>query len=281
LACALGDLQSGAHLSELCRSFRECLLSSLNLTIKDRGINYFPGSVELADFDPSATAIVGSLINDDQFITKKEFRTTFDKYLADFDASHRRDSGKWVNFTPYEMRIIGTLVKMGRREESYKLLKFFIDERAPRAWNQWPEIVWRDLKAPAHIGDLPHSWVGAEFILSFLSSFAYEKPDSQSLILASGIPNHWLNHGGISIKNLPTYFGKLNYTLRKIEEDLLEMVVSRSFSASRVAMIIKPPSLGRMIEVQVNSRKLSKFDPENLIIYDCPAKILIRYSAKD
>ncbi|MBK7845730.1 MAG: discoidin domain-containing protein [Bdellovibrionales bacterium] len=280
LACALGELKSEAHISELCRSFKECLLDSVNLTIKDKGIDYFPGSVELADLDPSATAIVGSLLNDDQFFTKKEFRTTFEKYLADFDTNHRRDSGKWINFTPYEMRIIGTLVKMGRREESYKLLKFFIHERTPHAWNQWPEIVWRDLKAPAHIGDLPHSWVGAEFILSFLSFFAYEKPD-KSLILAAGIPTDWLNHGGLSIKNLPTYFGKLNYTLRKIEGDLLEMSVSHDFSSSGVAMIIKPPSLGRMIEVHVNSRKLSEFDPENLTVCDCPAKILIRYSSKD
>lgn len=281
LASVLGDLQQEAHFSQLCRSFKKSLMNSLNLTIKERGINFFPGSVELADFDPSATAIVGSLLNDDQLFTEKAFRTTFDKYLIDFDASHRRRSGKWINFTPYEMRIIGTLVKMGRRDDSYKLLKFFIEERAPRSWNQWPEIVWRELKDPAHIGDLPHSWVGAEYILSFLSVFAYEKLDCQSLVLAAGIPKDWLSHGEISIRNLPTYFGNVSYTLRKSGENLLEMSVSIDSSVSRLGIVVKPPSLGRMIEVHVNSRKLSKFDPENLIIYDCPAQILIRYSARN
>lgn len=281
LASVLEDIQQKAYFSELCRSFKENLMNSLNLTINERGINYFPGSVELADFDPSATAIVGSLLNDHQLFTNEVFRTTFDKYLIDFDASHRRQSGKWINFTPYEMRIIGTLVKMGRREDSYKLLKFFINERAPSAWNQWPEIVWRDLKAPAHIGDLPHSWVGAEYILSFLSVFAYEELDCQSLVLAAGIPEDWLSHGEISVRNLPTYFGNLSYTLRKSGEDHLKMSVAIDSSDSRIGFVIKPPSIGRMVEVHVNSRKLSKFDPENLIVYDCPAHILIRYSTSN
>ena len=64
----------------------------------------------------------------------------------------------------------------GRRDDAHELLDFFLADRRPRAWNQWPEISWRDPRSPGHLGDVPHSWIGAEYVLAVLGMLAYESP---------------------------------------------------------------------------------------------------------
>ena len=54
-------------------------------------------------------------------------------------------------------------------------------DRRPRAWNQWPEISWRDPRSPGHLGDVPHAWIGAEYVLAVLGMLAYESPGDGSL----------------------------------------------------------------------------------------------------
>ena len=73
------------------------------------------------------------------------------------------------------------------RDEAHELLDFFLADRRPRAWNQWPEISWRDPRSPGHLGDVPHAWIGAEWMLAVLSLFAYEHATNGSLVLAAGI----------------------------------------------------------------------------------------------
>ena len=65
-------------------------------------------------------------------------------------------------------------------------------DRRPAAWNQWPEISWRDLRSPGHLGDVPHAWIGAEYVLAVLSAFAYERPGDAALVIAAGVSEAWL-----------------------------------------------------------------------------------------
>ena len=106
---------------------------------------------------------------------------TFDKYLADWRGK-RSGAVPWTNYTPYEIRIIGAFVRLGRRDAALELLRFFLSDRRPRPWNQWPEIAWRDHQAPAHVGDLPHTWIAAEYVLAVRSLFAYERDADRSLV---------------------------------------------------------------------------------------------------
>ena len=89
-----------------------------------------------------------------------------------------------ASYTPYEIRIIGALVRFGQRDAALELLKFFLSDRRPPPWNQWPEIAWRDHKAPAHIGDIPHTWIAAEYVLAVRTLIAYEREADQCLVLA-------------------------------------------------------------------------------------------------
>src|SRR6185436_7573937 len=88
----------------------------------------------------------------------------------------------------------------------------FLRDRRPQGWNQWPEVVWRDPRAPKFLGDLPHGWVGSDFLRSFLDLFAWEGEDT--LVLAAGIPDSWLAGEGIAVRGLRTRWGTLDYTMR-------------------------------------------------------------------
>jgi hypothetical protein len=118
--------------------------------------------------------------------------------------------------SPYEIRIIGALLHLGRRELALKLAQFFLGDRRPSAWNQWSEIAWRDPRSPGHIGDMPHTWVAAEFALAFRSMLAFERETDDALVVAAGIPAEWLegDDAGVGVGGLPTWYGTLGFAMR-------------------------------------------------------------------
>ena len=83
-------------------------------------------------------------------------------------------------------------MRLGQPERARELLGLFLADRRPPAWNQWPEVVYRDLRAPNFLGDLPHTWVASDFIRSFLDLLAYERDSDQALVLAAGVPDDWI-----------------------------------------------------------------------------------------
>ena len=62
--------------------------------------------------------------------------------------------------------------------------------RRPAAWNQWPEVVHRDSLAPKFLGDLPHTWVGSDFVRSLLVyRLEYANSTNDDRRVSAG---HWL-----------------------------------------------------------------------------------------
>lgn len=156
IADIVGDQGQTLRLATLRDSFQETLYASIRATMTERHIDYIPGSVEWADFDPTATANAIALLDELQNVPEAAINRTFDEYLSGFRG---RRTGKidWANYTPYEIRIIGALVRLGKRHSAHELAKFFMADRRPAPWNQWTEIAWRDPKSPGHIGDMPHT----------------------------------------------------------------------------------------------------------------------------
>jgi hypothetical protein len=135
--------------------------------MKAKGIEeYMPGSVENRDFDLPSTAIGVLLIHD----FTDEFRETLEKMATTYleKVGHRRTSKDWESYTPYEVRVVSMLWRLGRNAEAEKLLEYFLSERRPVPWNQWTEVNYPDLRHPGYVGDLPHTWVGAEVALAIL-----------------------------------------------------------------------------------------------------------------
>ena len=160
--------------SGACRALRGVAVRLDRDDPAQRKLDFIPGSIEWADFDPTATANAIYLLDVPEGLTAGPSSAPSTS-ISPTGAPSAAARVRWTNYTPYEIRIIGALVRLGRRDAALELLRFFLSDRRPLPWNQWPEIAWRDRKAPAHVGDLPHTWIAAEYVLALRCLFAYER----------------------------------------------------------------------------------------------------------
>jgi hypothetical protein len=204
MAELLGEHDEAIRIVAARDSLRAALAASIEVTMRERGIDTVPASVEWADFDPTATANAVSLLDEAGVMPRAALERTFAVYVEGVRA--RRSGGvEWAKYAPYEIRIVTALVHLGQRETAHELLEYFMGDRRPGAWNQWPEIAWHDPRSPGHVGDMPHAWIGAEYMLALRDMFAFECDAQQTLVVAAGIPAGWLADGfEVGVADLPT-----------------------------------------------------------------------------
>jgi hypothetical protein len=280
---ALKGLQEAAHLAReagheadsqrwtaLAQRLGASLFASIEATRAQRQLEFIPGSIEWADFDPTATANAIYLLDVPDGLNRGAVERTFDKYLVDWRGK-RSGAVPWANYTPYEIRIIGALVRLGRRAEALELLRFFLSDRRPLPWNQWPEIAWRDRKAAAHVGDLPHTWIAAEYVLAVRSLFAYEVETDRSLVLAAGLASEWLDGAGVQVSAMPTVYGDLSYSLCRVDEDTLRFEIG---SAGAGTVILRPPLDTPLRTVIVDGSPHRVFDADSVTVPHTAAQVI-------
>ncbi|MCI4567162.1 discoidin domain-containing protein [Lysobacter sp. CFH 32150] len=194
--------------------FRDDLYASLRVATRQRGIDFIPGSAELGDFDATSTTIALAPGGEQGRLPEDLLRNTFERYWKEF--VERRDGKReWKDYTPYELRTIGSFIRLGWRDRAHEALDFFFADQQPRTWNQWAEVVSHTPRKPFFLGDLPHAWVESDYVRSALDLFAYERDVDDALVIAAGIPADWLDGEGVAIEGLRTPHGKLGYSLRR------------------------------------------------------------------
>jgi hypothetical protein len=276
LAEALGDDAQAARLARLRDSLGECLYASIEATIAARGLAYVPGSVEWADFDPTATATAIATTDAAERLPTAPLAWTFDEYLRGL---RRRKSGEldWNNYSAYEIRILGALVRLGRREDAHELLEFFLADRRPRAWNQWPEISWRDPRSPGHLGDVPHAWIGAEYVLALLGMLAHERPSDGALVLAGGVSAAWLDAGEVAVEGLPTWWGPLGYTLGRDGPCALRLELAAGLRVPPGGIVVRPPLPRPLAGVEIDGAPARDFAADGVTLRSVPARVVMRF----
>lgn len=192
--------------------FRSDVYRSLQLAMRAHDIDYLPGAAELGDFDATSTSIALSPVGEQQMLPPDALVATFDRYWKDF-AARRVDKG-WDAYTPYEWRNLGTFVRLRWRDRAMELIEFLMSDRRPAQWNQWAEVVGRELRKSRFVGDMPHGWVASDYGRSLLDMFAFERPADETLVLMAGVPQAWTQREGFAVKNLRTPFGLLSYSLK-------------------------------------------------------------------
>lgn len=212
IAGVLGEHEAAARFTAVRDEFRKNLLASIRASVELKGIDFIPGCVELGDFDATSTAAAIFPCGELNQLPPKEMRRTFDRYFEWF-RSRAKGEIAWNEYTPYEMRLVSVMVMLGERERAHEMLDFFMNDRRPLAWNSWGEIVYRELRAPKFIGDMPHTWVGSDFIKAVRNLFVYEEEHDSSLVIGAGVPAAWIeSEPGIAVQ-LPTLYGRLAYRL--------------------------------------------------------------------
>lgn len=192
--------------------FRSDIYRSIQLAMRVHNIDYLPGAAELGDFDATSTSIALSPVGEQQMLPPAALDATFELYWKHFVA--RRTGTDWDAYTPYEWRNLGTFVRLRWRERGEELTQFLMNDRRPKEWNHWAEVVGREPRKSRFIGDMPHGWVASDFGRSLLDVLAFERQADDTLVLMAGVPKWWTQKEGFAVKNLRTPFGPLTYSLQ-------------------------------------------------------------------
>ncbi|MBP1684125.1 MAG: hypothetical protein H6Q33_268 [Deltaproteobacteria bacterium] len=275
MAALLGEDGEAQRIAASHDALRLAVRASIACTMAERGIAYVPGSVEWADFDPAATAVAVSLLGALEDLPRQALEHSFDEYLAGF---RRRQRGEidWNNYSAYEIRIIGALVHLGRRNDVAALAASLLGDRRPLVWNQWPEISWRNPRSPGHLGDVPHTWIGAEYVFAFRTMLAYERQSDQALVLAAGVPAAWVDDAtGVGVTHLPTHYGTLDFHLRREGRNLV-FTIGGAIEMPPGGIVLYPPLAGPLVAVEVNGRAISIGEADGVMIDVCPARVVLR-----
>jgi hypothetical protein len=194
--------------------FRRNLMDSYRRAMAARKIDFLPGAVELGDFDATSTTVAVAPGGEMENLPQPALTNTFERYWRE---TQTRAAGtrEWRDYTPYELRTIGTFVRLGWKERAHELLDFFFRDQRPAAWRHWAEVVHRDPAATKFIGDMPHTWVGSDYIRSVLDMFAYERESDSALVVGAGVPAGWVSaEPGVVVRRMPTPYGTLDLTMR-------------------------------------------------------------------
>lgn len=211
LADRLGHEDDAKWIREEEADARSSIYASIRETIRRSNMQIIPGCVELADTDPTSTSIAIMIADEANHLPQPYGTNTFDFYWDELES--RMQPGGEKLFTPYEVRNADVFVRLGWRERALAALRYFTrDSTRPHAWNHMAEVVHVNPRAPAYIGDMPHTWVGSDYINAVRSMFAYE--DGDALVIAAGIDPAWLDKG-VSVDDLPTQFGPVSYRMAK------------------------------------------------------------------
>jgi len=209
IAQALGQAEQAAEWARLRDQMEDELAASIEATAARFGMDVIAGAADRGDFDPTSTTV--ALDPAQARLPTRFLKATFERYWQD---AQQRASGSrpWKDYTPYELRNVGALVRLGQPERAQELLKFFLRDRRPLAWNQWAEVVGANPREPRFIGDMPHAWVASDYLRSVLDMLAYEREADGALVLGAGLGAEWMS-SGVTVKNLSTPHGRLSYQL--------------------------------------------------------------------
>ena len=273
----LGEKDAYERISKVRDSFKENLYNSLQLAMKTRKIDYLPGCAELGDFDATSTTIALTPCNELLNLPKPQVYNTFNKYY-DFFKNRRDGKLNWVNYTPYENRLIGSFILLDQPESAHELIKFFLHDQRPQGWNHWAEVVWKDYRYPGYIGDMPHTWVGSDFINAVRTMFVYENEFDQSLVLASALYQDWIDSpSGMSVENLPTYYGEISYSIKK-DTDKYVIKISGEVKLPANGIKIRNFNGSKLPQkVTINGADSKAFDEKAISVATIPAIVVVYF----
>lgn len=280
LADAVGEDREARRIASLRDDLQRDLHASIAAVIAERKVDYVPASVELADFDPSSTAIAIAPGGELDRLPPAETARTFQRYFEELE--RRRGGGDdWEAYSPYELRTVGALIRLGQRDQAHTVLTGLLADRRPLAWNQWAEVVWRDAAAPKFIGDMPHTWVGSGFVEAVRDLFAYEREADRALVIAAGIPISWVaGDDVIGVRRMPTHYGILSYALRRDSPTTLRLRLFGDLNVPPGGIVVQPPLATSLQSVTVNGQPVAH-DEDSVRVDQFPSDVVLQFAGAE
>jgi hypothetical protein len=275
IAHALGDAARARDYAAMRDDFRRSILESFRRSMAMHGIDYLPGAVELGDFDATSTTVGITPAGELAHLPRQAVERTFDRYWEFVRARAAGDTA-WEAYTPYEWRTVGTFIRLGRLDRAHALADFFFDDRRPRAWNHWAEVVWNDSTAPKFIGDMPHTWVGSDFIRSALDILAYERESDSSLVVGAGVRPEWVRADtALAVEALRTHYGPLSLTMRA-DGDAVRVRLSGELRVPPGGIVVRAPLARAPRSATVDGRPAALASGGEVVVRRVPSEIVYR-----
>jgi hypothetical protein len=211
LASEAGDLETAAYAKSKGEEFAANLTQSILIASELMGNGIVAASADRLDIDSTSTSIAFEPCRVEDVLPSAFLQATYDdcaKYIERIGAPDYKGS-----YTPYIVRNINAFVALGRFEDAFRLLDLMLSHRRPQGWRHWAEVVWNPPRAPEYLGDMPHTWIGAEFVTAIRRMLVRENGGTLELLRAA--PDSWWNGDGIELRGLPTAFGAINLRARR------------------------------------------------------------------
>ena len=174
------------------------------------------------------------------------------------------------------MRTIGSFVRLGWRDRANQALKFFMAYRNPPGWRQWAEVAYREPRAPRYIGDLPHTWVGSDFVRSVLDMLAYERDRDSALVVAAGVPWSWIQGSGrTTVRDLRTSYGALGYSMRA-RGDAVQVALEPGLRLPPGGIVVVPPALRPFRSATIDGKAAPITAEGGVVVRTLPARVVMR-----
>jgi hypothetical protein len=274
LAGVVGEADARRRFAASRDTFAGDLAASVAAAMAKHGIDYVPGCAEFGDFDATSTTIALAPTGAADLLPEAAVRRTFERYW-EFFAARRDGRAAWDDFTPYETRVIGSFVRLGSRERAGQALEFFLEHRLPAGWRQWPEIAYRDPRTPRTLGDLPHTWVGSDYVRSVLDMIAFERGRDSTLVLAAGLPFAWIEGGGLQVRDLRTPYGRLRATIAA-RGDLVGVEIEPGLRVPPGGIVVLPPGRAPFRSVTIDGRSAALTPDGGAVVRRLPARLVFR-----
>jgi hypothetical protein len=115
-------------------------------------------------------------------------------------------------------------------------------------------------------------------MLAVCSLFAYEREEDESLVLAAGVAEEWLSGGfEVGVRNLPTYYGNLTYSLRLEGKDSMRLKLEGDIEVPPGGVVVLPPLPRPIRQVEIDGRAVKDFLPNRFACRECPAEALVKF----
>lgn len=258
LADALGDHETAAWAREQYKALYDALHASIRATMAWKGIDFIPSSADLGDGDPTGVSIALDPTGAQSVLPAEALRTTFARYLE--DVRRRSQPGALYAYTPYEIRNVLSYVHLGQPQVADELLQGLLHDRRPLEWQVLAEVVHSRLRFPRYLGDMPHTWIGAEYGHTLFGMLMRE--DDEALSLLPGTPPSWVAGDGLAVERLPTAYGTLQMQARQRGE-VLTVTLGEGLR-SGTALKVWWPQRTVPKTVRVDGRSVSDFDAEGV-----------------
>jgi hypothetical protein len=229
-------------------ALRESVARSIRMTMQWKAIDYIPASADLGDGDPSSVSIGLDPCGQKDLLPPDALTHTFLSYLD--EVRQRASPDALYAYTPYEFRNVLTFVHLNRPKDGEELLSRLLTGRRPAEWQVLAEVVRSQARHPYYLGDMPHTWVGAEYARALFGMLMHE--EDERLDLLPGVPPSWVAGEGLRISGLPTAFGTLSMSAR--QEGTVMRVLLETGLRNNTPLEVDWPGRRRPVAVTVDGQ---------------------------